>query len=216
MRPSKDRIIIKVAGICGILAPIMAFTCIGVAILMSPWFSWTNNWLSDLGGRPGSDSLWATHGSASIVFNVGLMFTGVLGSIFAVGFRKSGMLKTSHGQAGTMLLFLVTGSLFGIGLFTESTGDLHVIFSVAFFVFAGLCVILIGMSLLKSSEKILGWITMVLLVFGLTSIPFFLIPKPIGGNAVAEMIPIISVAAFSIVFGFELIKRGSMSNGYEK
>ena len=94
------------AGICGILAPIIAFGCIGIAILLSPWFSWTESWLSDLGGSPKDRPIWAAHGIASILFNSGLVIAGILGICFAIGMRKSGLLNTPLGSAGILILFI--------------------------------------------------------------------------------------------------------------
>jgi hypothetical membrane protein len=39
------------AGICGILTPIVALSAIFLSVSYSPNFSWTKNWISDLGGR---------------------------------------------------------------------------------------------------------------------------------------------------------------------
>ncbi|MEE9152300.1 MAG: hypothetical protein V3U20_10790, partial [Thermoplasmata archaeon] len=74
----KSFVSLRTAGICGILSPLIAFTCIGLAILYSPWFSWTDNWLSDLGGFPGERPVWSAHGLSSILFNTGLIIAGIL------------------------------------------------------------------------------------------------------------------------------------------
>ncbi|MEM4733673.1 MAG: hypothetical protein QXD70_04005, partial [Candidatus Bathyarchaeia archaeon] len=44
---------LKISGICGLLTPLMAFSCIFLAIYFAPEFSWTHNALSDLGVMPG-------------------------------------------------------------------------------------------------------------------------------------------------------------------
>lgn len=212
---SKWSISPKLAGICGILAPIVAFSCIGLAVLLSPWFSWTDNWLSDLGGFPGDQPIWAAHGISSILFNIGLVTAGVLGIFFALGIRNHDILKTSLGNVGTVFLFFTTIALIGIGVFPEPTGTPHGIFSMIFFIGIGVSLFFIGLALFKLNEKGLGWFVIILLVFGLASIPLFLTPQPLGSNAIAEIIPIVSVAAFSIVFGFNLFRRGSENKHYE-
>lgn len=202
---SKSYIPLRLGGICGILAPIIALSCIGLAILYCPWFSWTENYLSDLGGSPGDRPIWSAHGIASILFNFGLVIAGILGICLAIGIRKSGILTTSLGKAGTMIFIFNAFALIGIGVFPETTGAPHTFFSVAFFLLVGLSLWFMGMGLLKSSEKNLGWFLLALLVFGLTSIPLFLTPRPWGSNAIAEMIPIVSIALFSIAFGIKLL-----------
>ncbi len=206
----------KIAGACGILAPIIAFGCIGLAILYSPWFSWTENYLSDLGGSPGDRPIYAAHGIPSILFNCGLVTAGVLGIFLGIGIRKSGLLKTPLGSLGILIYLVNACALIGIGVFPESTGDPHTFFSMTFFVLVGFSLLFIGIALIKSSERALGWFTIALLVFGLTSVPLFFTPQPVGSNAVAEIIPIISIALFSMVFGYKLISLALKDEEYEK
>jgi hypothetical membrane protein len=213
---SKKFVSLRTAGICGLLAPIIAFICIGLAILYSPWFSWTENYLSDLGGSPGDRPIWAAHGIASILFNFGLMIAGILGICLAIGIRKSGTLSSPLGNIGTLILIINSCALIGIGVFPESTGAPHTFFSFAFFLLVGLSLFFMGMGLIKSYEKKLGWFVIALLAFGLISIPLFLSPRPWGSNAIAEMIPIVSIALFSIVFGMKLLNLALEDQGHEK
>lgn len=62
-------------GGCGIVTPVLAFTCILAAIYSYPGFSWTNNALSDLGIIPGV---------TGPLFNFGLYSSGLLTFNFAV------------------------------------------------------------------------------------------------------------------------------------
>lgn len=213
---SKKFNLLKAAGICGILAPIIGLSCIGLAILYSPWFSWTDNWLSDLGGFPGDEPAWAAHGISSILFNAGLIVAGILGIFFALGLRKSGIFNTTLGNAGTISLLLDTCALIGVGIFPETTGAPHRFFSVVFFFLISLSLLFIGIALKMSSERTLGWLTLALFIFGLISIPLFLTPKPIGSNAIAEMIPIVSISVFSLVFGLKLLRQSFEKKEDEK
>jgi hypothetical membrane protein len=194
----------RTAGFCGILAPIIGLSCIALAVLLCPWFSWTENYLSDLGGFPGDRPIWAAHGAASILFNVGLIIAGALGVCLVLGLRKSQMFSSSLGNLGTLFLIMDSFALIGIGIFPETTGPPHTFFSITFFILVGVALLLIGLTLIKSSEKKLGGLTIALFIFGLVSVPLFITPKPVGSNAIAEMIPIISISIFSIVFGYRL------------
>lgn len=213
---SKKRMILRLAGTCGILAPIIAFTCIGLSILYSPWFSWTDNWLSDLGGIPGEKSIWASRGIVSILFNFGLIVAGILGICFVIGLRKSDMLDTQLGRVGTVFLFLGACALIGIGIFPETTGVLHTYFSIASFFMVSFSLLFIGPALIGSSEKALGWFTIILLVIALVSVPLFLIPKPWGSNAVAEMFPIAAISIFALIFGIKMLKLAFISLSREE
>lgn len=201
---SKNVDFTRLSGLFGMLAPLVALISIGLAILLSPWFSFTGNYLSDLGGRPDSDRLWDTHGNASIIFNFGLVIAGIFGICFGIGIKKSGMFKSRIGDLGMAFLLLAACMLVGIGLFSETTGVIHTIFSYAFFILAGFAALFLGIDHLKSSERTLGWFIMGLFIFGLISVPLFIAPKPVGSNAIAELIPIISISLFSLVFGYKL------------
>jgi len=65
---------LKISGVSGVLAPLVAFTLISLAITSHPQFSWTGNALSDLG---------VVEGVTAVLFNSGLIIGGILAIIFA-------------------------------------------------------------------------------------------------------------------------------------
>jgi hypothetical membrane protein len=195
---------LKLTGICGILAPVIGLSCIGIAILLSPWFSWTDNYLSDLGGFPGDRPIWAANGLASIIFNSGLVMAGILGLVFAMGIKKNGIFNSFLGNIRSIFFLLCACALVGIGVFPETTGDPHIVFTIAFFILVEISLLLMGITQLRSEQKRMGCFTIVLFIFGLASIPLFMTPKPTGDNAVAEIIPIISISIFLMVLGFKI------------
>ena len=144
---------LRVAGLCGVIVPVVAFSCIFIAISLSPWFSWTANALSDLGV-----------GEAAWLFNSGLMAGGILTMIFAVGlwiaFRKRAL-----GRVGAVGLFLDAVALFGIGVFSEAAGVIHFYFSVAFFVLFPISLFLLGASAIVSGSGKFGSFTILIGVF---------------------------------------------------
>ena len=149
---------LRIAGLCGIAAPVVAFSCIFISISLSPWFSWAANALSDLGV-----------GKAALVFTSGLIAGGILTMVFAAG-----LLTTFRGRAlgcaGAVLLFLDAIALFGIGVFSEAAGDIHSYFSVAFFVLFPLSLFLLGASAIMAGSRKFGSFT--ILVGALTVIPW--------------------------------------------
>ena len=203
---SKQPTLLKAAGLCGVLGPIFAFTCIALAICHSPWFAWTENWLSDLGGMVGEKPIWAARGTASVIFNIGLIITGMMGFVFATTIRKIRMLNTRLGRIGTLLVILDMFALCATGIFPETTGFLHTFVSIVFFFLVSLSLLSIGTVTRKSSEKTLGWFVTLLGAISLCSLPLLLIPRPWGSNAIAEMFSIVSIAAFALVFGISLLK----------
>ena len=203
---SKKPILIKIYGLCGLFSPIVGFISIAFAIYYSDWFSWTENWLSDLGGIQGETPIWAARGISSIIFNGGLIITGIMGFVFANAIRKLRLLNTRLGRIGTSLLILDMFSLCAIGIFPETTGYFHTFVSVMFFFLGAISLLVIGTSLRKSSERTLGGFVTLLSVISIFSFPFIFIQRPWGSNAIIEMVPIISIAIFAMVFGISLIK----------
>jgi hypothetical membrane protein len=192
---------IRISALCGILGPILGIIFIAYAIYLSDWFYWTDNWLSDLGGIPGNESIYASRGIISIIFNSGLIISGIIGLIFSNALKKVKKLNNRLGCIGVNFFIIDMFALCAIGILPETTGYLHTIISVIFFILITLSLLFIGISFWKSSEKMLGRFVTILGAITLCSFPFFMIPQPWGSNAIIEMIPIVSISIFTFVFG---------------
>jgi hypothetical membrane protein len=201
MNSPKPTGLIKLGGICGIIAPFIALACIGVAIMLTPWFSWTDNFLSDLAGPNNIGN------AAFSIFNIGLIVAGLLGIFFGWALWESRMLKKSIGKLAVVLLIIDMASLWAIGIFPETSGAYHGMASVSFFILLPLVQLLFGISLYLSSEKRTGLIMLLLTGISLVAVPLFFIPPPVGSNAIAEIIPAISLALSSLVLGLFLFKH---------
>jgi len=107
-------------GVAGAIVPCIF---IAVSILLSPWFSWQRNALSDLGHT--------TRSSVAPVFNFGLLLGGVLILIYATMMyrRTTKYTSTCLGVAAVALQL--------VAAFNEVYGGLHFIVSVLFFVSIG-------------------------------------------------------------------------------
>jgi hypothetical membrane protein len=199
--------IIKIAGICGILIPIIAFISIVIAIWLSPWFNFTEYWLSDLAGEEGETPSWAARGISSIIFNVGLILSGVLG-IFCVNvLRKIKCFDTPLGKFGVFLLFIDMLSLFFLGLFPITTGEAHGFFSASFFLLLPISLIIVGIIFRKNFYRMLGLSLVGLGCLSLCAFPFLFIDPPYGGNAIIELIPSISISLASMIFGLSILQN---------
>src|SRR5208283_2646292 len=108
----------------GIFAPILAFTCILIAIASYPAFSWTRNALSDLG---------VVAGITGLLFNFGLCASGLLALNFAVLGLYGYLGKTWVGKIGATAFAAATIALIAIGVFNENYSGTHYEVSVAFF-----------------------------------------------------------------------------------
>lgn len=201
MNSEKPTGLIKLGGICGIIAPFIALACIGIAAGLTPWFSWTDNFLSDLAGPSNSRN------AAFPIFNTGLIIAGLLGMFFGWAIWESRMLKHLLGKLAAVLLVIDMMFLWAIGVFPMSSGAPHDIAAFSFFVLLPIVQLLIGLSLYMSSEKKIGLIMLLMAVVSFMAITLFFIPQPVGSNAIAEIIPAISLAISSLVLGLHLFKH---------
>ncbi len=106
----------------GYLIPIVSFGGIFLAILVSPWFSWTKNALSDLGAHAGSD----------IIFNSSLIISGILFLTYSIHIYIKH--ENTIAYVGAFFISLSAVFLTLIGVFPETYGDIHYTVSVGFFV----------------------------------------------------------------------------------
>ena len=95
----------KIAGLCGIMGPLLSLLFISLVISNSLfWFTWKENALSDLAGTQATTTV-------ATIFNSGLIIGAVLSIIFAVGLMQT-LQKRIIGFIGTLILLLADISLF--------------------------------------------------------------------------------------------------------
>lgn len=118
-----ERRSLRIGAACGFLSVVTFSILYSVAAFQDPGYEFLENYLSDLGVGPAA---WA--------FNSALILSGMLMVAFAsLGMRP--LLGASLvSRAGWFLLALSGVLLVNIGIFTENSGDIHFVFSVAFFI----------------------------------------------------------------------------------
>lgn len=148
----------KFPGVLGVLGPLVALAAIFVAILLSQnWFTWDGNALSDLGnynnGLP-----------AAIVFNIGLVLTGLLLLVFTYSFVR--VVSDLPTKIGMIPFFIALVFLIAIGVFSENAGDIHFTVSVGFFASFPFAIWFVGLGFLRFRK--LWWFSLVSII-----LPFF-------------------------------------------
>ncbi len=114
----------RVYALFGVAGPLLAYISIGISILLSPWFDWKQNALSDLGH--------AITSKVSPIFNFGLLLTGFLTIIFVVTIFKK------HAKYASICLIISSILLQLVATFDEVYGLLHHNLSVLFFISIGI------------------------------------------------------------------------------
>lgn len=172
--------------------PLLALVFISVSIFLHPWFTWADNALSDLG------AIWTPY---NMVFNVGMIFTGIIGLLFTVHLPKLTNGKIGIFGVGTFGLALI--ALIMIGCFPEGTTP-HYFVSVTFFSLGALGVTILGIDQLIGREWAWSAFLLSIVASGLTSF-LLLTTIPELGAAISEMIGMITFSEFSIVYGFRML-----------
>ncbi len=104
----------------GILGPLLVYLSILASLVLSPWFSWEINALSDLGNPIISDVAW--------IFNLGLLFAGFFLMIYTTTvFKKHAKYSSFCLLASTFLVQLLAS-------INETYGSLHYVVAVPHFV----------------------------------------------------------------------------------
>lgn len=198
---------IKIAGICGIFSAAIFFLFMLLSIYYSPWFSWTENYLSHLAGEYGFRPIWSAYGMSSFFFNIGLIIAGSTGIIFSYAIKKSYIFNTSIGKKGISILLLDMFALLCVGIFPVTIGKIHSWSSILLFILIPIFMFTISYDIQKILTKKWFIITSILFVISLGSIVIFLfLPQLSGGKAIAEMIVLSSIFTFIIILSYKLIR----------
>jgi hypothetical membrane protein len=212
IKESKRLTSIQLCGLCGILCVIIFFTSLIISVFCSNWFSWTENYISELAGSFGEKPIWSSRGIASIILNGGLILTGALGIIFSILIRKDSMFSSNLGRAGLLILSVDMFALSAVGVFPITLGSLHVLFSVILFSLAPFLLLILGYQMGKLFGKKFWWITSLLSFVSLCSVGVFMyMPGFLGySKAIAELVVLSSIFVLLIIISIRLLNPRSI------
>jgi hypothetical membrane protein len=193
--------LLRVTGVYGVIAPVIAFVCIFVATASYPQFSWTSNALSDLGVVPG-----VTAG----VFNSGLVICGVMSLTFALGLHLF-MNESWAGRAGVIFFAFACLALVAIGVFPESVSPIHYWVSVAFFVTLPVSLLIFVGEFWRTHESLMAIFTLLVAVSAATPWVLLFIFHYVSGVAIPEVISGLAGAFWTVVFGIKMYRAAAQS-----
>ncbi len=183
-----------VFGLCGIMAPVLALIFIGASIAMHPEFNFPGYALSHLG---------ALKTPNHIVYNVGMVLTGLMGILFSCGVPR-----LVNGKIGILGIIVFASGFFTlalVGVFPGGTSP-HNTVSMAFFTLSTFGILILALDqLLKQSSRPWGVLLLAVISLGLVSV--ILVGKIQHlGAAIPETIGALGFSEFSIIFGLRLLK----------
>ncbi len=187
---------LRIGAAAGIATPIVALSCVSVAIASYAPFSWTNNALSDLG---------VAGGLTAPIFNVGLVVAGV----FAFLFSSLGLFnfsKSTLGKVGSAFFVAATVALICIGIFNEHYSPTHYIVSVAFFSLAPIALFILTASFWRGNNQRLAAISVALGV--VAAAPWFLqiAFSYVPNVAIPETISAVAISAWAVAVSIKMLQ----------
>ena len=109
----------RIYALFGVFGPLLVYLSIAASLVLSPWFSWETNALSDLGHALTSDVAW--------IFNLGLLLAGFFLMIYSMtAFRK-------HAKHSSFCLLVSAFFVQLLAVIDESYGGLHYVVTVPHF-----------------------------------------------------------------------------------
>jgi hypothetical membrane protein len=196
---SRSAALLRLTGVYGIVAPVLAFTFILTAVASYLPFSWTANALSDLG---------VVSGFTAGVFNSGLVICGVLCLTFAVGLYLL-LSESVVGRVGVFVFALACVALVAIGTFPESVSPTHYLVSVAFFVFLPVSLLIIVGGFWRSGQVRLAVFTLVVAVAAAAPWVLLFAVRYVSGVAVPETVSGLAGAVWTVVLGYKMLRAAS-------
>ncbi|MGZ4911474.1 MAG: DUF998 domain-containing protein [Halobacteriota archaeon] len=200
------RIPLKIAGACGIASIIVALLANTLAIVYSSGFSYTENWLSDLGGTTDVAFLAVPHPPVSTPTTIflsqwGLVIAGLLAIIFAFGlFRQA---DSPVYRLGAAIGIVGTAGLCAEGIFLASTGVPHLVAYYTFGLLAPTAMLLIGGAFIPSSRWLAGLsVTLGIIALVGTAMTAY-------GRSIPELILLAAVALWAITLSVRMMQRAT-------
>lgn len=179
---------IRIAGICGVLIPVVVFGCLWLSIVSSPWFTWTEHALSDLG----------IQANTAGVFNNGMIIGGLLTLMFSLG-----LIKILSRKTGAFLLLFSSFCLIGIGVFPETVFIPHLFTSASFFIILTVALLIIGVTIKQNHfERTIGFLALLFAFIAMGSCVFLFNLK---GAALSEALCCFPAFVWCSIVGVKMV-----------
>lgn len=184
----------KYGKIAGILAPIVSFLFIAIAVATHPWFSFTENALSDLG---------ALHTENNWIFNLALILGGSLAMVFSLYLQKKG--SNAVENAGYAVFLIASIFMTSIGVFPEGT-SVHFTVSLMFYILSAVAMSISGIGFFISKRRCEGAASIIFVSFGL----LVALAVKWKGIAIPETIGALAIALWTYMLIFRVMKKDAL------
>jgi len=193
----RNKALFRIVGFFGVVAPIVAFTCILLAIGYSPQFSWTENALSDLGIQ---------EGLTAPLFNYGLIISGVMSLVFTIGIFAL-LQRKLMGRVGVFTFLLATLALIAIGVFPENAKPMHYYASVSFFVLIPIAMLVLAWTFAQIGRVKTALYTLLTAVVAVAPWVLQFALNYVRGVAIPETVSALAASAWAMALGLTMLKK---------
>lgn len=188
--------------IAGIVGPLVTLSLTTLDTVISPWFTWTNNALSDLGVHP-----------YSYLFNYSLIFEGIMNLLLAIGLYQAYKIRKY-----TVATLIISGfGLAMVGVFVETYHLYHLTFALIYFILFPASIIMFSRQIGSNHrpQAMFGYaisvISLITIVAGIL-IGFGEISSVSLGLAIPEMIEAVLLGIWSIYISAWTLTRSRTEN----
>ena len=201
----------KIGSVAGIASPVIGILMVLLSIYFSPWFSWQENALSDLGVEQAGGTQIAIY-----LFNIGMIIAGSLIALFVV-LTRSSLPNNRRNKIAYAILFIGGINLALVGIFTENFPMIHQTVALMYFVTTPISLMIIGSGKIASDRTFglfsigAGAIALVV-ILGLV---FSILGMSIGeiypeGAAIPEFIEAVILGMWIGIAGIRIFKTGKI------
>jgi hypothetical membrane protein len=186
--------LLRLSGLCGIFGSVLPLIMVVAATVLSSWFRWDTNALSELGV-----------GEESGLFNSAVLLGGVLNFLFALGLRQylngEKLVKT-----GAVSVIMSSVCLALVGIFTIDYHLMHGVAALGYFVLAPVGFLMIGFGTKESAIKKLSVACGITALLAILVLPITVLVLPFKvGFAVPELIEALVISAWTVFMSAKLI-----------
>ena len=202
---------LRIGSLAGIASPTIGILMVLLSIYFSPWFSWQENALSDLGVEQAGGTQIGIY-----LFNFGMIIAGSLIALFVV-LTRSSLPSNRRNKIAYAILFIGGINLALVGIFTENFPIIHRIVALIYFVATPISLMIIGSGKI-ASDKIFGLfsigagavaLAVILAVVLSIVVGRAAIPVP-AGAAIPEFIEAVILGMWIGIAGIRIFKTGKI------
>jgi len=189
-----DPRLLWLSGLSGILGSVLPLIMVLAATVLSSWFRWDTNALSEMGV-----------GEEAVLFNTAVLLGGILNFLFALGVQQY-FIGAKVVKTGVVSIMVSSVCLALVGIFTIEYNLIHGVFALGYFVLAPVGFVMIGLGTKESAIKKFSVVCGLIALLAILVLPIIILFLSFKvGFAVPELIESLIISAWTIFMSSKLV-----------